>query len=283
MAAVRTKRSKISMAVIYFVLLCFLVFTMLPLVYLVVTAFKPMDELFIWPPKFYVKRPTLSNFESLLTAMNGFTVPFTRYVFNSLFTTLASVLGTMVVCGMGAYGLSKFRFLGSSLIFSVVIATLMFSPQVTQIPTYMIVSGLHLTDTYWALILPKLPTALYLFLTKQFIDQIPNAYIESARMDGAGEWRCFARIVLPMCRPALLTIVVFSFTAYWNDFFSPMVYTSSEAMKTLPLAIQTIGSGVMRVGASGAAALLMTVPTILVFLFMQKRVMETMIHSGIKG
>ena len=124
---------------------------------------------------------------------------------------------------------------------------------------------------------------MYLFLAKQFMDQIPDTYIESARIDGAGESTIFIRIILPMIKPALMTVVVFSFTAFWNDFFSPMVYTTTEEMKTLPLALQTIGTNVMRAGASNAASFLMTVPTIVVFVIMQKRVMETMIYSGIKG
>lgn len=283
MAMVRSRKSKVSMAFVYVFICLFLCIAVLPLVYLTVSAFKPLDELFIWPPRFYTLRPTLDNFNSLFTAMSGFTVPFTRYVFNSLFTTVMSVLGTVVVCGMAAYGLSKFRFFGSRFLFSLVLAALMFNSQVTQIPTYMVVSTLKLTNTYWALILPKLATAMYLFLTKQFIDQIPNTYIESARIDGAGEARIFLQIILPMIKPALMTVVVFAFTAFWNDFFSPMVYTSTEEMKTLPLALQTIGTNVMRAGASNAASFLMTLPTIIVFVLMQKRVMQTMIHSGIKG
>ncbi len=270
MAMVRSRSSKVSMIFVYVIITLILIITVLPLIYLAVTAFKPLDELFIWPPRFYTLRPTLSNFSSLFTAMSGYTVPFTRYIFNSLFTTVASVLGTVIVCGMGAYGMSKFRYPGSRLLFSLVVAALMFSPQVTQIPTYMVVSGMHLTNTYWALILPKLSTAMYLFLAK-------------ARIDGAGESTIFIRIILPMIKPALMTVVVFSFTAFWNDFFSPMVYTTTEEMKTLPLALQTIGTNVMRAGASNAASFLMTVPTIVVFVIMQKRVMETMIYSGIKG
>lgn len=283
MAMVRSRSSKVSMIFVYVIITLILIITVLPLIYLAVTAFKPLDELFIWPPRFYTLRPTLSNFSSLFTAMSGYTVPFTRYIFNSLFTTVASVLGTVIVCGMGAYGMSKFRYPGSRLLFSLVVAALMFSPQVTQIPTYMVVSGMHLTNTYWALILSKLSTAMYLFLAKQFMDQIPDTYIESARIDGAGESTIFIRIILPMIKPALMTVVVFSFTAFWNDFFSPMVYTTTEEMKTLPLALQTIGTNVMRAGASNAASFLMTVPTIVVFVIMQKRVMETMIYSGIKG
>lgn len=283
MAIVRSRKSKVSMFFVYVIIIGILIFTILPLVYLVVTAFKPLDELYIWPPRFYTLRPTLSNFSSLFTAMSGYTVPFTRYLFNSLFTTVLSVLGTVIVCGMAAYGLSKFRFPCSGLIFSLVLAALMFSSQVTQIPTYMVVSGMKLTNSYWALILPKLSTAMYLFLTKQFMDQVPDTFIESARIDGAGEVTIFARIILPMVKPALVTVVVFSFTAFWNDFFSPMIYTATEEMKTLPLALQTIGSNVMRAGATNAASLLMTVPTIVVFVIMQKRVMETMVYSGIKG
>lgn len=258
-------------------------FTMLPIVYLISTAFKPMDELFLFPPEFFVRRPTLRNFYDLLTALSSFTVPFSRYLFNSLFTTTATVLGTLIISSFGAYALSKFKLPGANTMFNIIIAALMFSPQVTQIPTYLLISKIGLVNTYWALILPKIAVAYNIFLMKQFIDQIPDSLIEAARIDGANEWEIFWKVVMPTCKPAWSTLIVFSFVSNWNDYFSPLVFTTSEQMKNLTLAIQTIGTSIARSGAMAAATFLMTMPTIVIFVFMQKKVMDTMIYSGIKS
>ena len=267
----------------YIFMLGLVAFSMLPLIYLVSTAFKPMEEMFMFPPRFIVRRPTIKNFGDLGIALSGFTVPFSRYLFNSIFTTVCTVTGTLVICSWGAYGLSKFKLRWAPVIFNIIIAALMFSPHVTQIPSYLLIANLGMVNTYFALILPKLAAAYNIFLMKQFIDQLPDTYLESARIDGANEWFIFWRIVMPMCTPAWTTLIVFSFVANWNDYFSPLIFTTTEQMKNMTLAIQTIGGGLARSGANAAAAFLMTVPTILIFVFMQKKVMDTMMYSGIKG
>ncbi|HOJ11418.1 MAG TPA: carbohydrate ABC transporter permease [Clostridiales bacterium] len=260
-------------------------FTAIPLVYMISTAFKPLDELFIYPPRYFVRRPTLSNFTDLLISLGSSVVPFSRYIFNSLFTATVTVAGTVVVSGMGAYALSKHKLPGAGFIFSVIIAALMFSSHVTQIPSYIVVDKLGLLNSYWALIIPKLAVAYNFFLMKQFLDQFPNELLEASRIDGAKEHTIFWKIVMPSLRPAWSTLVVFSFVANWNDYFSPLVFISSQAMKTLPLALQTIGAAgnIARAGAMNAATLLMTLPTLIIFLVMQAMVMETMAHSGIKA
>jgi ABC-type glycerol-3-phosphate transport system permease component len=170
-------------------------------------------------------------------------------------------------------------------IFNVIIMALMFSPQVTQIPQYIIISKLGLTNTYFALILPFLAYPVGLFLIKQFLDQIPDALLEAGKMDGAIEWTIFWRIVMPMLKPAWATLSLFIFIAAWNDPWSSAVYTTTEDMKTLPYALTTINGGasaIATVGTLGAASLLMVVPTVVVFIITQKMVLETMAHSGIK-
>jgi len=186
---------------------------------------------------------------------------------------------------MGAYALSKRKIPGANAIFSIIIAALMFSPHVTQIPSYIIVDKLKLTNTYWSLIIPKLAVAYNFFLMKQFIDQFPNELLEAAQIDGAKERVIFWKILMPSLKPAWSTLVVFSFVSNWNDYFTPLVYISSQAMKTLPLALQTIGSAadLSRAGAVNAATLLMTAPTVIIFLLMQAKVLETMAYSGIKA
>jgi len=274
--------------ILYSIMLILVAFTSLPLVFLVNTAFKPMEELFLFPPRFFVMRPVLTNFSDLVLAVSSAAVPFTRFFFNSFFVTISIVFTTVFVSSLGAYSLVKFRPPGGTAIFSIVIMALMFSPHVTRIPTYMVVNGLNLINTYWALILPNIAVAYNIFLMKQFMEQYPNELIEAARIDGAREFKIFWSLVMPAMAPAWSTLIVFSFVANWNDFFSPLIYVTSQAMRTLPLALQVIAGGpagmtVGRAGAVAAATFLMTVPTVLIFTIMQGKVMETMVHSGIKG
>lgn len=261
-----------------------MMFTILPLIYVTVTAFKPDNELFIFPPRFFVENPTMANFKALIGAFDSTSVPFLKYVYNSIVTTVFTVTLTILFCAMGAYGLSKKKVIMGDLIFALIIAALSFPTHVTQIPNYMIVEGLGLVDSLPALIIPKIAVGYNFFLMKQFCDQIPNTLLEAARIDGAKEGRIFFRLVFPMLRPAWATLVVLSFTSNWNDYFSPLVFITDEAKKTLPLIMSSIAENgsMARAGASAASTFLMTMPTILLFVVMQKQVIETMTYSGIK-
>ena len=277
-----------SKVLLYVVMLLLVAFTMLPLVYVVVTAFKPLDELFVYPPQFFVRRPTMKNFSDLVISLGSSTVPFTRYAFNSIVITVCIVFLTVCVSALAAYSLVKFKPKGGKLIFDLILVALMFSAHVTKIPSYMIVNKLGLINTYWALILPNIAVAYNCFLMRQFIQQYPDELIEAARIDGAGELKIFIKMVMPALAPAWSTLVVFSFVGNWNDYFSPLIYITSQAMKTLPLALQTIGGGaagmsIGRAGAVAASTFLMTAPTVIIFTIMQRHVMETMQYSGIKG
>lgn len=278
----------IPQILLYVFLGLFVCFTALPLIYVISTAFKPMDELFLYPPRFFVRNPTMSNFGDLFAALDNTSVPFSRAIFNSLFTSAVTVVLTVIVSAMAAYGMVKHHPRGSNLIFNLILVALMFSPHVTQIPNYMIVKNLGLINTYWALILPKIAMAFNMFLVKQFLEQMPDAYLEAARLDGANEWQLFWKIVMPYVRPAWATLVVFSFVGNWNDYFSPLVFTNSDAMKTLPLAIQSIAGGpgaasLATAGSMAASTFIMTLPTVLIYTLMQSKVLSTMSYSGIKA
>ncbi len=277
-----------SWTLLYLFMIALVVFCALPLIFVVSTAFKPLDELFLFPPRYWVVRPTFDNFTNLVISLGSSTIPFARYVFNSVFVTVMTVLGTVIVSSLGAYGLVKHKPPGHTVIFSLIIAALMFSPHVTQISRYMVVNGLGLINTYWALIIPNIAVAYSFFLMKQFMEQIPNELIESGRMDGAREWHIFWSIIMPALTPAWATLTVLTFVANWNDYFSALIFTTSQTMKTVPLALQTIAGGpatvnIGRAGAVAAATFVMIIPTIVIFMTMQARVMETMTHSGIKG
>ncbi|HHT28037.1 MAG TPA: carbohydrate ABC transporter permease [Firmicutes bacterium] len=270
---------------IYIVLGLIALVMILPLYLLVINAFKPLEELFLFPPRYYVMNPTTTNFTDLLVATNAAWIPFSRYLFNSVFITVVVVTAHVVVACMCAYPLAKSRAPGVKLIFNFVVASLMFSPLVTNIPRYLIVNSLGMIDTYWALILPGIAGSMGVFLMKQFLEQVPTSLIEAARIDGSSEWNLFWKLIMPLSRPAWATLTIFAWLSSWNDEWSPLVFTRSEAMKTLPLAIHTMFSGsniIARAGASAAASLLQTAPTIMIFLFLQKRVISTMAHAGIK-
>lgn len=273
---------------LYLFMLCLVGFTSLPIVYVVSTAFKPLEELFLFPPRFFVRRPTTINFANLVISLGSSAVPFARYVFNSVIVTIVIVFCTVTVCSLGAYGIVKHNPPGSKTIFALIIAALMFSPHVTRIPSYLVVKSLGMINTYLALIIPSIAVAYNFFLMKQFLEQMPDELLESARIDGAGEWIIFWRIVMPSLKPAWATLVVFSFVSNWNDYISPLIYTTKQVMRTLPLALQTIAGGpaemsIGRAGAVAAATFLMITPVIILFTTMQAMVMETMVHSGIKG
>lgn len=270
----------------YLFLSCLVVFTSLPLIYLVVTSFKPLNELYLYPPRFFVSNPTTKNFSDLLLSLSISTVPFSRYIFNSLLIATFTVAGTVLVSTMGAYSLVKYHPPGSKTLFNIVIAVMMFSPHVTQIPRYLVVNRFGLINSYGALILPGLAVAYNFFLIKQFVEQFPDDLIEAARIDGCSEFKIYWKIVMPALSPAWATLTVFTFVSTWNDYFSPLIYLTDQAKKTLPLALNTISGGsssIGRAGAVAAATMLMTIPTVIIFTLMQRKVMETMVHSGIKG
>lgn len=283
---IRLHRPTFSKVMLYLFLFVMVIFCGLPLFAMVCRALMPLDELYLYPPRIIVQKPTLRNFSDLLTSLSSSTVPFTRYIFNSLFTTAVTVVASIMVCCLGAYGLVKHKPAGANLIFGIVVAALSFSTHVTTIPNYLVVNNLGLVNSYLALIIPKIAVAYNFFLVKQFCEQLPDSILEAARIDGAKELYIFWKIAMPLLKPAWTTLAVFSFVNNWNDYFSPLVYIQSNALKTLPLALQTLqgGAGVVaRAGTVGAATFLTTLPSILVFAFMRGKVMETMSYSGIKS
>lgn len=278
------RRMDIGLVTIILFLSGFGLFMVLPLVFLISTAFKPVEELFIYPPTFFVKNPSMQNFRDLLLSQSASSVPFTRYLFNSLFVTIISVGFTILIGSLASYPLSKHKFPGRNFIFSGIIVSLMFAPEVVEIPRYLIVTSLGLMDTYGALILPNLAFPIGLFLMKQFLEQVPDEVFEAGKMDGASEWTLFYKIALPLIRPAWATVIILSFTAIWNDASSSALFTQSDQMKTLPYYLSTInGQGIARAGANAAATFLMTVPTVFIFILFQRQVLSTMAYSGIKS
>ena len=252
-----------------------------PLVFQVGASLKPLDEFFRFPPPVWPQHPTTDNFSDLFVTMGQSWVPFSRYLVNTVFITVAGTFGHLVIASMAAFVLAKYQFPGGKTFFAVVTTCLMFSGYVTGIPNYLIMSKLGMIDTYWALILPAFAAPIGLFLMKQFMEGLPTALIEAATIDGASTFGVFWHIVMPNVKPAWLTMIIFSVQALWNTSAATVIY--SEAKKTLVYALQQIqAGGIARTGQVAAANVIIIAVPILIFIFSQSRILETMASSGIK-
>ena len=289
MAKLRTRKHKVVFARsaggdagITVVLVLLGAFMFLPMAYVLMQSVKPLDELWMYPPRFYVMNPTFSNYRDLFTLMNSSWVPFSRYIFNTVFISVVGTFGNLMLSSMAAYALAKIPFPGHKWMFKLVRTALMFSSTVTSIANFITMSILGWIDTYWAIIIPAFGSTLGLYLMKQFMDSnVSSAVLESARLDGASEMKTFWVIAMPMVKPAWLTLIIYCFQGLWNAGASPYVY--SEELKTLNYAIgQITAGGVARAGASAAATVVMMMVPILVFVISQSNIIETMGTSGMK-
>ncbi len=282
MSTKRVSRSTAGNFFITLFVLMFAAFMMLPIYYTIINSLKPINELFYFPPRFYVTNPTLENFVNLIKMQAQSEVPFERYLFNSVFTSVVSTVGYVFLASMAAYPLAKHNFPCKKLIINLVVIAIMFRPEVTSIPQYMIMSGLGLIDTFASIILPAMSGSFGVFLLMQFMGSIPNEIIESCRLDGAGEIQTFWRIILPMVKPAWMTVVIFTFVGIWGATGSQFIYSEDKKMLITMLSNFT-SSGIAMAGVSAAVGVVMLLPPVIVFLFSQRSVVETMAYSGLKG
>lgn len=257
-------------------------FMFLPMVYTIMQSLKPLDELWMFPPRFYVISPTLDNFGDLFALMNENNVPLTRYIFNTVFISLSGTFGNLLLSAMAAYALSKMKFPGRNFIFQTIVLSLMFHQTVTAIANFLTMSTLGWVDTYLAIIVPAFATTLGLYLMKQFMESnVPDQVLESARLDGASEFRTFWIIAMPMVKPAWLTLMIETFKNLWNAGSS--IYIHSEQLKSFNYAVQQVVSGgIARAGAGAAATVVMMSVPIIVFVICQSNIIETMGASGMK-
>ncbi len=252
-----------------------------PLIFAVSSALKPLDELFRFPPTVFPQHPTFDNFSDLIVTMGQSWVPFSRYIVNTVFITAAGTFGHLVIASMAAFVLAKYDFPGGKLFFAVVTTGLMFSGYVTGIPNYVIMRNIGIIDTYFALLLPAFAAPIGLFMMKQFMEGLPTALIEAAKIDGASEFRIFWNIVMPNVKPAWLTVIIFSVQSLWNTSASNVIY--SEAKKTLVYALQQIqAGGIARTGQAAAVTVVVMAVPICIFVLSQSQILETMASSGIK-
>ncbi|MBS4196093.1 carbohydrate ABC transporter permease [Lederbergia citri] len=264
------------------------IFMALPIIYIIFHAFKPIDELFAYPPRFFVQKPTFQNFVDLFAQTNASGIPISRYLFNSIVVTIIVVFLTILFSTMAGYALSKKNFLLKKTIFEINTLALMFVPAAVAIPRYLLIEKLGLINSFWVHILPLLAMPIGLFLVKQFIDQIPNELVEAARMDGASDFRIYTTIIIPLIKPAIATVAILSFQTVWNNIETSTLYVNDEGLKTFSFYMSTLasqvtgGNTVAGQGIAAAASLIMFLPNLIIFIILQSQVMNTMAHSGIK-
>lgn len=280
--AKRYTRSRIGNFFFVFFLLLFGAFSVLPLVYCIATSFKPIDELLVFPPTFFVRRPTGQNYSILPELLSSLNVPLLRYIFNSVFVSAVITVLYVLFSAMAAFSICKSGLKGKNIYFAVIQFALLFNAYTLSIPQYVIISKLNIIDTYWAYILPAIASTMGVFLMKQFMEgSVPDALLEAARMDGASPIRIFFTIIIPIVKPALMTLTLFGFRDAWASIPNGTVF--SEEIKTLPyIMTQVAAGGIARSGSSMAVTVIMMIPPILIYFITQSNVMETMSSAGIK-
>jgi ABC-type glycerol-3-phosphate transport system permease component len=278
----RFERGQIKILVI---LLPLALFMALPIVFIINHAFKPMEELFAFPPTFFVRNPTLDNFTKLIKFSRSAGIPLTRYLFNSLTVTVLTVGLSLLLTTCAAFAFSKIKFRGRSLMLQINQIAIMFVATAVLIPRYMVISRLGMIDTVLAHVLPLVAMPVALFLVKQFVDQVPDSLIEAAHLDGASDLQVYWHIILPVIKPAVATAMVLVFQQVWTNLETSNYFTNDESMKTLTFYMNTLvnaSNGVAGQGVAAAASLIMFIPNLILFIICQNAVMNTMATSGIK-
>ena len=279
----RYTRSRFGSVCIFVFLTVMGLISVLPLIYCVCTAFKPLDELLVFPPKFFVHRPTFENFAVLPSLLSDLHVPLSRYFSNSFFITIITTFLQIIVSAAAAFVFSKTKIKGRSIIFLIVQFSLLYNAYTLSIPRYVIYNWFDIIDTYWVYILPAIPSSMGVFLIKQYIDSsIPDTLIEAAKIDGASLFRIFGSIIMPIIKPAWMTLLLFSFQEMWAS--APVGVIFTEELKTLPYVTGSVAAGgTARAGAAMAVTVILMIPPITVYFISQRNVMETMSTAGMKG
>lgn len=276
------KYLKMGFAYLLLVFLAMIFIT--PLLWMVSSSLHSLDGVFAVPFKWIPEKWHWSNYSEVMALL-----PFGRYLLNTVFITVSVIFGTLISSSLVAYGFSRLQFRGRNKLFGLCVATMLLPGQVTIIPLYVLFAKLGWVDTFLSLIVPAFfGSPFYIFLLRQFFMTIPYEYDEAALLDGANRFRIYWNVILPLARPALATVVVFSFIGCWNDFFNPLIYINSFEKATLTLGLnllktQIIGSGVTQWHLIMAASVLVLIPNIVVFFLAQRHFMKGINVGGLKG
>lgn len=270
---------------IILILLPLVIFMALPIIFIINHAFKPMEELFAFPPTFFVNNPTLDNFTKLMKFSDTSSIPLTRYVFNSLLVTVLTVGLSLLLTTLTAFALSKLKFKGRNMMMSINQLAIMFVGTAVLIPRFLVICFFHVNNTIWAHILPLLALPVALFLVKQFVDQVPDSLIEAAYIDGATDFQVYRKVIIPMIKPAIATAAILVFQQVWTNMETSNYFVDDNSLKTLTFYMNTLAganTSVAGQGMAAAASLIMFLPNLILFVILQNKVMNTMANSGIK-
>lgn len=282
---INPKKFDRSQIKIILIILPLVIFMAMPIIFIVNHAFKPMEELFAFPPTFFVRNPTLENFTKLVKFSRASSIPLSRYIFNSLIVTVLAVGGSLVLTTMSAFALAKIKFKGRNLLTQINQIAIMFVGTAVLIPRYIVICRLGLIDNILAHVLPLIAMPVALFLVKQFVEQVPDSLLEAAYMDGATDFQVYLRVILPMIKPAIATAAILVFQQVWTNMETSNYFMNDDGMKTLTFYMNTLASTnntVAGQGVAAAASLIMFVPNLVLFIVLQRSVMNTMANSGIK-
>jgi ABC-type glycerol-3-phosphate transport system permease component len=270
---------------IIIILLPLVIFMAMPIIFIANHAFKPMEELFAFPPTFFVKNPTLENFTKLIKFSRTSGIPLSRYIFNSAIVTVLTVGCSLLFTTCAAFALAKIKFKGRNMMMQINQIAIMFVSTAVLIPRYLVICKLGMIDTIWAHVLPLVAYPVALFLVKQFVEQVPDSLIEAAYMDGATDFQVYRKVIIPMIRPAIATAAILIFQQVWTNMETSNYYINDDSMKTLTFYMNSLvnaNNTVAGQGMSAAATLIMFIPNLVLFIILQNSVMNTMANSGIK-
>jgi alpha-1,4-digalacturonate transport system permease protein len=249
-----------------------------PVAWFILSSFKDLTDLSARPPKLFPSRWAFENYTEAFKMYD-----YLRYFMNSVIVTVLATLLTLLINSMAAFAFAKYNFRGRDGLFVLTLAMIMIPLQVILIPIYLVVSSLGLVNTYWGMIIPAAATPTGVFVIRQYMLTIPDELIESARIDGAGEFRIYARIMLPLARPALAVVAIFSILWRWNDFLWPLLIAQDERLYTLPVALALLnGQLVVPYNVVLAMSVMSIIPVLFMFVFMQRQIIQGIAHTGIK-
>ena len=281
----RSNRSPAGTVVLFILILISALFMLLPVLYAIGAAFKPLDEIYIFPPRLFAHNPTWKNFQEIGALADTFWVPMSRYLFNTILICSVTTFGHLLLSSLAAYPLALHNFPGKRFLNTMVKWSLLFTSAAMLLPQYVVMSKLKIINTYWAIILPAMQSSLGLYLMMNFMTQVPQALLEAARLDGASEWRVWYQIVMPNIKPAWLTVMIFTFQAIWNTTgttqMTQLIYDEKYKMVSSLLS-QIVSGGTARAGVGSAFSLLLMLPPVILFILCQSRIIETMSNSGMK-